>query len=281
MRIGIVTSNDIRHRYFVNAVRKQLDIVAVCYQDTSYDPRDVALKKAAADAAASQMAELGEKAATIVKHHFAERTRQEQIFFGHDAEFLKDSPSCRVFEGNIKTINTPETIAILKQAGVEALIVYGTTMIKPPLLDEYPGRMVNMHLGLSPYYRGNATNFYPLVNNEPEYVGVTIHHIDAGIDSGDIIHHGRADIVAEDMPHTLGCKTIQVGIDLMIQTMRELAAGTLKSVPQWDVPNTHLCKRKDYHPSQVVRLYELIEDGLFPKYAARKHIVAPKVKLVP
>lgn len=280
MRIGILTSNDIRHRYFVNVMCRELDVAAVGYQDTAYSPRDQALKETAARVAAQQMAELNERATAIVRHHFEERTRQEQRFFGHDAELRPDAPTCRVRHLTVDTLNSEDTVRWLREAGVEAVVVYGTSLVKPPLLDAYPGRMVNMHLGLSPYYRGNATNFYPLVNNEPEYVGVTIHHIDAGIDSGDIIHHGRAEATADDMPHTFGCKTIEVGTRLMVRTVRELEAGTMKSVPQWRPPNSRLYQRKDYHPEQVVRLYELIEDGMFPKYAARQHEVAPRVKLV-
>lgn len=280
MRIGILTSNDIRHRYFVNVMCGDLNVAAVGYQDTAYSPRDQALQEAAARVAAQQMAELNERAAAIVRHHFAERTRQEQRFFGHQAGFRTDSAACRVRHLTIETLNSEETVRWLREAGVDAVLVYGTSLIRPPLLDAFPDRMINMHLGLSPYYRGNATNFYPLVNNEPEYVGVTIHHIDAGIDSGDILHHGRAEATADDMPHTFGCKTIEVGVRLMLRTVRELEAGTLVRVPQWHPPNARLYRRKDYHPEQVVRLYELVEDGLFPKYAARQHEAARHVKLV-
>ena len=33
--------------------------------------------------------------------------------------------------------------------------------------------MINVHLGLSPYYKGSATNFWPFVNNELQFLGVT------------------------------------------------------------------------------------------------------------
>jgi hypothetical protein len=277
MRIGILTSDDIRHRFFVNRMRAALDVVAVGYQDTAYHPRAAALEKSRA----SGSDPLDEKTGALVRHHFAERTRQEERFWGHDAAFVEDSPKCRVCRPTVETLNTAETVGWLERAGTQALVVYGTSLIKPPLLGAFPGRTINLHLGLSPYYRGTATNFYPLVNNEPEYVGATIHHIDAGIDSGDIVHQGRPEITADDMPHTVGCKAIEVGIRLMFQAIRELEAGELASTPQWPVPNARLYLRKDYHPRQVVQLYELLEDGLFPRYVQRAAEVAPKVRLVP
>jgi hypothetical protein len=277
MRIGILTSDDIRHRFFVNRMRAALDVVAVGYQDTAYHPRAAALEKSRA----SGSDPLDEKTGALVRHHFAERTRQEERFWGHDAAFVEDSPKCRVCRPTVETLNTAETVGWLERAGTQALVVYGTSLIKPPLLGAFPGRTINLHLGLSPYYRGTATNFYPLVNNEPEYVGATIHHIDAGIDSGDIVHQGRPEFTADDMPHTVGCKAIEVGIRLMFQAIRELEAGELASTPQWPVPNARLYLRKDYHPRQVVQLYELLEDGLFPRYVQRAAEVAPKVRLVP
>ena len=48
-------------------------------------------------------------------------------------------------------------------------------------------KFLNVHLGLSPYYRGSGTNVWPLINTEPDMVGATL-CIDAGIDNGEIIH---------------------------------------------------------------------------------------------
>ncbi len=268
MRLGILTSNDVRHRYAVNALCRRHDVTAVCYQDTGYVPAR------AADTA-------DEATAGIVRHHFDERRRQEERYFGHDAERVTDSPGRGVRTADPRTLNTPGTIDFLAGHGVEALVIYGTGMIRSPLLEAYAGHMINLHLGLSPYYRGTATNFYPLLNDEPEYVGATIHLIDRGIDSGAILHHARPEIRADDLPHTVGCKAILAGVEKLSQAVNELAAGTSQPVPQWPAANARLYLRKDYHPSQVVQLYRLIEAGLFSKYVARKHRVENAMRLVP
>ena len=269
MRIGILTSDDVRHRYVVNALRARFELTAVCYQDTGYVPAD-----SAADA-------IDQQTAVVLRQHFDERRRQEEVYFGHNADPLTDSPACGVRTVGSGTLNTEETATFLRRRGVEAVVIYGTGMIKSPLLEAYAGRMINLHLGLSPYYRGTATNFYPLLNDEPEYVGATIQLIDPGIDSGPIIHHARPEIVADDMPHTVGCKAILAGVEKLIQALEELAAGRLVTVPQWPVEDPKLYLRKDYHPSQVVRLYEMIAEGLFPNYVARKHLVENVMRLIP
>ncbi|MCH7813846.1 MAG: hypothetical protein IID40_07475 [Planctomycetes bacterium] len=268
MRIGILTSNDIRHRYVVNALRVELEVTAVCYQETGYLPADTAAEA------------IDERTAAISAHHFDERRRQERAFFGHNADAVADSAACGVRTVDAKTLNTPATLSFLRSCGVEAVAVYGTGLIKSPLLEAYAGRLINLHLGLSPYYRGTATNFYPLVNDEPEYVGATIHLIDLGIDSGAIVHHARPEITADDQPHTVGCKAILAGVAKLVQALLELGQGRLVAVPQWAVVNPRLYLRKDYHPSQVVELYRLIERGLFPKYVARKHRVENAMRLI-
>ncbi len=269
LRVGILTSNETRHRYFVNAVAARFNVVAVGYQETGYRPAD------------SVKNHPNSQAAEIVDFHFKERERQEGVFFGHTADAVAAGPRCAVRRLDASSLNGASTIAFLAQADVDVVLIYGTGMIKPPLLDRCDARMINMHLGLSPYYRGTATNFYPLVNQEPEYVGATIHMIDAGIDSGAIIHHARPEITADDMPHTVGCKAILAGIEKVIQSLEEVESARLVTVPQWPVENARLYLRKDYHPSQVVRLYELIEAGLFPNYVARKDRARNAFRLIP
>src|SRR5690606_10372264 len=82
------------------------------------------------------------------------------------------------------------------------------SLIREPLLSAFQGRFLNVHLGLSPYYRGSGTNFWPLVNGEPEFVGATFMHIDAGVDTGEVIHQIRARIFPGDTPHQIGNRLI-------------------------------------------------------------------------
>lgn len=268
MRFGILTSVETRHRFFAQAIRRRFPVSAIGYEETGYSP------------AATAAFDLTPEEERIVAAHFAERARQEGIYFGHDAAFVESGPSCVVRHLKRGTLNSPETVSLLAQAGCDTIVVYGTNLIKPPLLTRWSGRMVNMHLGLSPYYRGTATNFYPLLNEEPQFVGATIHLLDAGIDSGPILRHARPQIVTDDMPHTIGCKAILAGIDAMVWALDGFDAGTVEPVPQWRVDVPRLYLRKDYHPRQVVALYEKIESGLIRRYAEGDHAVNRQIRLI-
>jgi len=268
MNLGILTSVDMRHRYFAQAIRRHFRVAAVAYEQTGYSP------------AITEPFDLTPEEERIVAAHFTERARQEEAHFGHDAAFVANDRKCVVRHLEPGTLNVPETVSFLEAAGVETIVVYGTNLIKPPLLTHWSGRMVNMHLGLSPYYRGTATNFYPLLNEEPQYVGATIHLLDEGIDSGPILRHARPQIVADDMPHTIGCKAILAGIDAMIAVLKELDVGTIEPVLQWQVDHPRLYLRKDYHPRQVVELYRKFDAGLIRRYVQSNRAESDSIRLV-
>lgn len=268
MNIGILTSVETRHLYFARTLCDQFDVRAVAYEKTGYSP------------ARLDLLGMTPKEARILTEHFAERTRQEEIFFSHKSVQIEESDTRRVCHIQPGQLNSPATLDFLLSAQVDTLIIYGTNLIKEPLLSRFSGRMVNMHLGLSPYYRGTATNFYPLLNEEPQYVGATIHLINAGIDSGPILAHARPEITEDDLPHTIGCKAIQAGIDKLIEVLPQWDQGLRKPIPQWKVPNARLYLRKDYQPQHTVELYEKIEAGLMTNYVKRAAEVANQIRLI-
>ncbi len=255
MKLAILTSTATRHRYFARRLADEFNVVAVAFENMEYAHAKVPNDGLTPDEQA------------VVREHFRDRKMAEAKAFGrkmYEADTTYISPG---------QINSVTCLAWLMESGADTVAVFGTSLIKPSLLDLCPGRMINMHLGLSPYYRGTATNFYPLLNGEPEYVGATIHLLDEGIDSGPIFRHARPKIVAGDTPHTIGCKAIEAGTDAMIETLGRLPDEA--AVPQWTfsptaAPNgrTHemrLYLRKDYHPRQVVELYEKF-DGMMERY---------------
>ena len=66
------------------------------------------------------------------------------------------------------------------------LISYGYRYIlKKDVLDLFPNRAINMHISYLPYNRGADPNFWSFFDGTPK--GVSIHYLDEGIDTGDII----------------------------------------------------------------------------------------------
>ena len=150
----------------------------------------------------------------------------------------------------------------------DVVLVFGTGLLREPLLSTFAGRIINLHLGLSPYYRGAGTNFWPLVNREPEYVGATIHYLDSGIDTGAILAHARPAIAAGDGPHDIGNKTIVAAADALVGAAAIHVAGAARPVPQWSAGRLYL--RKHFNADAVRQLYRNFETGMIDDYLSAR-----------
>lgn len=68
-------------------------------------------------------------------------------------------------------------------------IVFGISYIKQQVIDLLiEKRCINLHMGVSPYYRGAACNYWALKDCNYDKIGGTIHYISKGLDSGNILN---------------------------------------------------------------------------------------------
>lgn len=75
------------------------------------------------------------------------------------------------------------------------LVSYGYRhILRKDVLDLFPGRAINLHIAFLPWNRGADPNLWSFVEDTPK--GVTIHHIDEGVDTGDIIVQRRMEFDA-------------------------------------------------------------------------------------
>jgi phosphoribosylglycinamide formyltransferase 1 len=162
-------------------------------------------------------------------------------------------------------INDPAYIEKVIELKPDLLLAFGCSIIKGKLLDEFKGHFLNAHLGLSPYYRGSGTNYWPLVNGEPEFVGVTFMYIDPGIDTGEIIHQIRARIFWGDTPSSIGNRLIRD----MAHVYSKLVLK-FESLVRMIQPKTYegekVYKQSNYSEDSVEKIYKLFNDGLVEKY---------------
>jgi methionyl-tRNA formyltransferase len=199
--------------------------------------------------------------------HVAARGRSEQDFFALCNHFAEDrSHPVFVPKG---AINDAEHTEAIRQLNPDLLAAFGCSLIKDPLIAAFPRRLLNVHLGLSPYYRGSGTNFFPLVDGRPEYVGATFMYLDAGIDTGEIIHQIRARIFPGDTPHQIGNRLIgdvAVVYGRLLQRFDALEAVQQPAAP----PDARLCKRADFTEEATAQLYQQFQSGMVERYLAEQ-----------
>ncbi len=252
-RIVILTSCALRHDFMRKAMAldPEIQVLRTYREDTTQNLKEVVEK-----------APEGQDA---MNDHLAMRDRSERDFFQPFVDMTPDhSNPVTVGRGEV---NSPEVWEEISRLSPEAVCVYGTSLIKAEHIEGFPGVFLNVHLGLSPYYRGCATNFWPLVESRPECVGCTFMHIDPGIDTGEVIHQIRARAYPEDTPHSLGNRLIA---DMVVQ-YRKLVRNLhrLTPQPQLEAPESaRVCYRKDFSPEAVATLYDNFAKGMLRDHLA-------------
>lgn len=127
--------------------------------------------------------------------------------------------------------NGPECLKLLRDLNPDIVAVYGTLIISEKVIAASK-RMINIHTGFSPRYRGSDTIFWPLHNCDPQYVGVTVHRVDPGVDSGPILARGRPSIEPRDDENRLFAKAVKLGAELMCRAIRREVNGSARPMPQ-------------------------------------------------
>jgi len=232
LRIVIFTSNGIRHKFFANTLSKEVDDCLTIVESKQVNPFDIN----------------GELETIELQKHFDERTKIEKKYFINNDFFV--SKTLPILN---KEANSSYVTKIIHEFNPDAIFVFGSSILKNDILNLVPpGNFFNMHLGLSPYYRGSGTNFWPFVNNELEYVGATILHLDPGIDTGDIVAHVRPVFEKDDTVHTIGCKVIKNGINILIKIINQLKnKKEIQRVPQWNISDEKVYRIKDFDISAL------------------------------
>jgi methionyl-tRNA formyltransferase len=124
-------------------------------------------------------------------------------------------------------IRRPETVEQLRALNPEAMVIVGYGQIIPQsIIDISPRGIINVHASLLPKYRGAAPIQWAIANGEHR-TGVTTMRINAGLDTGDILLKWETDIASDETALELGPRLAQAGSNLLVETLKGLADGTI------------------------------------------------------
>ena len=247
MRVVLMTSNELRHRFAANRLAASMNMVGVVSE----------MKAPAASGSAPASVEDQRD----VQKHFAERDEVERRFFGRELNF----PATGMLSISSGEANSSQVFEWVQRRDPDVIVLYGTSIIKPPLLTLYGERMINLHLGLSPYYRGSGTNFWPLVNSEPECVGATIHLAVAKVDAGAILAQVRPEAEISDRSHELGTKTLMAALDTLPRATSLFLTKEIEPKSQ-DLSRGRVFRSKDFTAESLRVMWRNFESGMMREY---------------
>jgi hypothetical protein len=197
----------------------------------------------------------------LLDAHLTAREQSEIDFFSFASDTEICVPRLEILSGEL---NSAQTFQFLDLVDFDLVITFGVSILSPQLINHVGRKILGIHLGLSPYYRGSGTNFFPFVNSEVAAVGYTLMHLDEGIDTGPIIHQGRAPVILGDSIHSIGNRNIQY--------MFSDIARFLEFKIDWEFSNqkshlpSKLYKRKDFTLESLKLAYKNIDSGLIARH---------------
>lgn len=166
----------------------------------------------------------------LTKEKFRRKKRQSQL------ESFNKKFEQELFKGQHKSINN--TIPILEVDDINSessmnaisdinpqlLIDHGTTLVKPYII-EAAHLALNVHWGLSPYYRGIECTEHAIFNYDIHNIGVTVHKLAKKIDGGEILGQSRVEILPNDNLRTINDKLTYEGTKIIMKVIETMKSG--------------------------------------------------------
>ena len=139
-----------------------------------------------------------------------------------------DSPwSERVYR--VSSANSAEAIALLRSLRPEVIVVNGTCILKRRVLKSLDCPFINTHLGITPAYRGVHGGYWALASGDIDNFGATVHLVDAGVDTGDVIDQVRCRPSPEDDFFTYPTVQLQAALAAVIDAVSAAREGKLRT----------------------------------------------------
>ena len=263
-KVILITGSELRHDYFRKciAISKKIKVISSFCESQEGSIIEIKNKPG--------------KKYNLRRKHLTERVKVEKRFFEEFCDNTKDfSNPIFLPKGDIN--KQPHVEDIISE-NPDLIISYGCSIIKSNLIEVFKKKFVNIHLGLSPYYRGSGTNFWPFVNDELQFVGTTFMHINSGIDTGKIIHQLRANMLHDDDIHTIGNRLIRDSVKTCIKLIEQYEF--LHSMPQIISKFNRFYRKKDFDENSISKAYYNIKKNIIRGYLENKESIDLKFPII-
>ena len=188
MKITLLTSNQPRHNYFINLLSKNFKELFVIQESKTIFPG---------------LLPSNYNVSKKLEKYFKYVKKSEKKIFGQTY----------INSQNNKLVLNPLAVGDLNKCSIKMLknflqsdlyIVFGSSYIKGSLAKFLCKKnALNIHMGISPYYRGADCNFWAMHDGNSNLVGATIHLLSEGLDSGPILYHAMSKKTKNPFDYTM------------------------------------------------------------------------------
>jgi methionyl-tRNA formyltransferase len=153
------------------------------------------------------------------------------------------------------SLNEATVITAITQAKPDVCAVLGTSIIKPRLISIPKLGMINAHTSILPEYRGARSEFWQCYNKDFRNVGITLHFIDAGVDTGKILFQKKQEVGENPDPNELRANNTLATLQNYVPTIEAVLNGTIEPKDQGQGA-TPTYRFKDITQEKRLKLYK-------------------------
>ncbi len=238
MKVTVFTSNHKRHSYLINRLSEITSELCVVQESRSVFP------------GLNQSRYLKN---IEIEKYFREVNKAQDYFF--NKEVIKPQNKIVILPltlGDLSKIDIADLDNFLKS---DLYIVFGSSYIKGELCDYLiRNKAINIHMGLSPFYRGTDCNFWALMDNNFMHVGSTIHYLSDGLDNGDIIYHALPKYF--ENPFLFTMSSVKSAIDSLVLKINDKSIVNKKGTKQDKKLEIRYSKISSFTDHNIQKFYQ-------------------------
>ena len=237
MRITLFTSNNFRHNYLINFLSNVCDELFVIQE---CKPLFVEIKN-------EEIQSLN-----VIEKYFKKVNEAQNKIFKKELvnKNNKNIKILSIIYGELNNISLSDLGEFTKS---DIYIVFGSSFIKGNLIDFLiKKKAINIHAGVSPYYRGTACNFWALYDGNPHLVGATIHLLSKGLDSGPILYHAMSNLKTNLFEYTMS--TVKSAFHSIGERIRDKSIFKIEPISQDKNKEIRYSKINDFN-EDIVKEY--------------------------
>ena len=234
MKITLFTSNKNRHNYLINLLSNISDELFVIQECGTVFPGIVPDHYPASE---------------IMKKYFEHVNYAQSKIFGNSYinSLSKNIKILPILSGDLNKCSLSFLSDFLKS---DIYVVFGSSFIKGELIDYLVKQnTINIHMGISPYYRGTDCNFWSLYDNNPHLSGATIHMLSKGLDSGPILYHAMSNIKSDPFVYTMS--TVKSAFHSIAERIKDESIFEFKPVMQDKLKEVRYSKKIEFNEEVI------------------------------
>jgi|TARA_Y100000310_G_scaffold246378_1_gene251667 hypothetical protein len=239
MKITLFTANQNRHNYLINLLSNHCSELFVVQENRTVFPG-------------------------IIPGYYPTSEIMEKYFKNVVSAQLKIFGNCYI-NGKSKNLHLlPLQNGDLSKCSLDTLsdflksdvyVVFGSSYIEGDLADFLiKNKAFNIHMGISPYYRGTDCNFWALYDDNPHLVGATIHLLSKGLDSGAILYHALSQIKNNPFEYTMS--TVKSAFISLAERIKNESIFNIKPKVQNKDKEVRCSKKTEFTEEVVKRFLE-------------------------